>query len=369
MNVTRGIAARAGALGLALASGVALSACGSDNNAGTGTAASGPAPAANCSGGSISGAGSSFQAPMQQQWAKDWAARCAGAKVNYQSVGSGAGVEQFGSGTVDFAGSDVLMKAEEQRKANAVCASPAVHAPITAGGVAVTYNLEGAGSLNLSPQTLAAIFSGRVKTWNDPAIAAENSNATLPSLPITVFHRSDASGTTAVFTEFLATAAKGAWTLGSGKSVEWRAGQGAKGNEGVTAGVKQTRGGITYTEQSYAVQNRLPMAKVKNAGGQYVELTSANVSRALEAATVTASGSDVRVKPNYAPANPSAYPISTVSYAIVCSKYANGAKGKAVGEYLAYAVRDGQAAADRLGFAPLPSSLATKVKATLASIG
>jgi phosphate transport system substrate-binding protein len=361
-----------GVAGLIVVGTVALAACGSDNNAGTtssgasgGTSAS-PAAQVACASGALTGAGSSFQAPIQQQWVKDYSAKCAGTQINYQSVGSGAGVQQFTSGTVDFAGSDVALKPDEQTKADARCvAGPAVHIPITAGGVALEYNLAGVKDLQLSPATVAGIFAGTIKTWDAPGIKADNPSVKLPATPVTAFHRSDGSGTTQVVSEFLDSQAKGAWTLGSGKEINWPGGQGAKGSEGVTAGVKQTDGGIAYSEVSFAKANSLSVAKVRNAGGQYAELNAADVSKALESFTVTGSTTDVKGTVNYGVT--SGYPISTVTYVIACGK--GGKNTPLLKSYLTYAVTGGQAVADSLGFAPLPTAIADKNKAAITAIG
>jgi phosphate transport system substrate-binding protein len=359
-----------GIAGLVVVGAMALSACGSDSNTGaassSGSASGSPAAKVDCATGELTGAGSSFQAPIQQQWVKDYSAKCAGTQINYQSVGSGAGVQQFTSGTVDFAGSDVALKPAEQTAADARCAAgPAVHIPITAGGVALEYNVSGVKDLQLSPATVAGIFAGTIKTWDAAEIKADNPSAKLPTTPITAFHRSDGSGTTQVVSEFLDSQAKGTWTLGAGKEINWPGGQGAKGSEGVTAGVKQTDGGIGYSEVSFAKANSLSVAKVKNAGGQYAELTAANVSKALDSFAVTGTGNDVQGTVNYAVKD--GYPISTVTYVIACGK---GGKNVALlKSYLTYAVTGGQAVADSLGFAPLPSAIADKNKTAITALG
>ena len=309
---------------------------------------------------------------MQQQWSAGYLARCPGVHVNYNSVGSGAGIQQFGQGTVDYGGSDVVMTVAEQDAANRRCGgSPAIHLPVTAGGVAVTYNLSGVKQLKLSPGVLADIFQGKITRWDDAAIKADNTGTALPSTPIVVFHRSDGSGTTAVFSSYLATAASDVWKLGSGKTLSWPLGQGAKGNEGVSAGVAQTTGAITYTEQAFAEQKKLPTALIRNAGGSYVELTSAHVSVALQAAQVIGQGRDLSVKVDYRPTAADAYPISTVSYVIVCSTYPKGFgqdKVSALQGYLTYALTAGQQSASGLGFAPLPTDLASKDESAIAAI-
>jgi phosphate transport system substrate-binding protein len=305
---------------------------------------------------------------METQWSKDFGAKCSGAQINYQGTGSGAGITAIGNGTADFAGSDVTMAASEQAAANTACGSTALTIPITAGGIAITYNLSGVTALKLSAATVAGIFDGKIVKWNDPAIAADNSGATLPATPISVFYRNDSSGSTSVFTSFLKADAPSDWTLGASKTITFfTSAQGAKGSAGVAAGVKQTTGGITYVETSYAKAQSLPTASIKGEG-DYVDATSATVSTAIgEGFSVTGTGNDLAGAMAYAKMA-TGYPISTVSYAIVCSKYKDAAKGSLVKSYLGYAVTTGQAAADGLGFAPLPSDLATKALASVTAI-
>jgi len=351
--------------------GLLAAGCGSNNNppAATPTASGSAASASGASGcatGSLSGQGSTFQKPMEQQWAAQFAQQCSGAQVTYTGTGSGAGITQFGDGTVDFAGSDVTMKASEQAKANTRCGGSSLTIPITAGGVAVIYHLTGVSSLQLSAATLAGIFDGTIKAWNDAAIAADNPGVTLPATPIAVYHRSDGSGTTSVFTSFLVADAP-TWKLGTGKTVVGLAGQGANGSDGVTAGVKQTNGGITYAEISYAEQDNLPTAKVRGTAGSYAGISSATVSEAIGSGfTVTGTGNDLAGAIDFAKV--SGYPVSTVSYAIVCQHYGSAATATLVKDYLTYAVTTGQAQATQLGFAPLPSALVTRDQAALATI-
>jgi len=370
-----------GLVALALAGSMAVSACGSDNNstsnaaatnaatstAATSSASTGAAPG--CASGSLNGAGSSFQDPMEQQWSKDFGAKCSGAKINYNPVGSGSGIQQLGSGTIDYAGSDVPMKSDEQAAADKWCGSPAWHLPITAGGVGVTWNLPGVTDLTFSAATLADIFDGKVKTWDDAELKTDNPSATLPSLPISVVYRADSSGTNAVFTGYLDTAAKSSWSLGSGKTIQWPTGTGAQKSAGVAAKVKQTPGAITYVEQAFATQNQLPLAKIKN-GSAAVALTTDSVTAAIASATISGTGNNLVATVNYAPSDPKAYPISTLSYVIVCSKYPSGSSSK-VNElkgYLTYAATGGQTAANSLGFAPLPTAIAGKVTAAITAI-
>ncbi len=373
-----------GLVALGLAGAMALTACGSDSNstaasstsatsgaaAATGsTAGSTGAASGDCASGSLAGAGSSFQDPMQQQWAKDFAAKCSGAKVDYQPVGSGAGIQQFGSGTIDFAGSDVVMKSDEQAAADKWCGSPALHFPISAGGVGITWNLPGVTDLTFSAPTLANIFDGKIKTWNDPAIKADNPSATLPSTPVSVVYRADSSGTNAVFTAYLAAAAPKDWTLGSGKTIAWPTGTGAQKSAGVVAAVAQAPGAITYVEQAYATTNKLPLAKIMN-GSAGVALTTDSVTAAIAGDKITDTNNNIIATINFVPTDPAAYPISTLTYSIVCSKYPS-AKTGAVGllkSYLTYAAGPGQTAASTLGFAPLPTAVAAQVKTAIASV-
>ena len=385
-----------GLVALAIAGSMAISACGSNSNgstaastsraaaatsaaaaaaptsaaaaaSGAATSAGGSAAAAACVSGSLSGAGSSFQGPMQDQWAKDYAAKCSGAKVDYQPVGSGAGIQQFGAGTtLDFAGSDVPMKTDEQAAADKRCGSPAWHLPITAGGIGVTWNLSGVTDLTFSADTLADIFQGKVTTWDNAEIKADNPSATLPSTPISVVYRSDSSGTNAVFTGYLAAESK-KWTLGSGKTVQWPSGTGAQKSAGVANAVKQTPGAITYVEQAFATTNQLPLAKIKN-GTAGVALTTASVTAAIAGDAITGTGNNLVATVNFAPTDPTAYPISTLSYEIVCSKYSSAAKVPLLKGYLSYAAGAGQASADKLGFSPLPSAIATKVATAIAAV-
>ena len=331
-------------------------------------AASAPAAAVACATGSLNAQGSTFQANMETQWSKDFGTKCAGGQVNYQATGSGAGITAIGNGTADFAGSDVTMKDTETAAAKTACGSDPLTIPVTAGGIGITYNLKDVTSLKLSAKTIAGIFDGKIVKWNDPAIAADNTGATLPATPISVFYRNDSSGSTSVFTAFLAADAASDWTLGSSKTLTFfTAAQGAKGSAGVAAGVKQTDGGITYVETSFAKAQSLPTASVKGAG-DFVAPTSDTVSKAIqEGFSVTGTGSDMAGALAFAKMA-TGYPISTVSYAIVCSKYKDTAKGALVKAYLSYAVGAGQAAADGLGFAPLPSDLATKAATAISSL-
>ena len=358
---------RTALFGLATASLVTATACGSDNSSKSSSGTSSASAASiNCSSGALSGAGSTFQQNIQQEWIKTYGEKCSGAQINYAGTGSGAGIQQFGAGTIDFAGTDAVMKADEQSKATSRCGDPAITIPVTAGGVAVMYNLPGVAALNLSAPTLAGIFQGTITKWNDPAITADNPGVTLPATTITPYHRSDGSGTTKVFSGFLAANAP-SWKLGSDKSLTWPGGQAAKGSDGVTAGVKQTTGSVTYVEVSFAKASNLPTAKVKGAGTTFSGISAQTVDDFLAAAfTVTGTGNDLAGTINFKAT--AGYPISTVSYVIVCQKDSNASKGTLLKSYLTYAVGSGQGVADSLGFAPLPASIGTKAQASVQSL-
>ena len=356
------ISLAARAIGVAAALTVTVAACGSDNNA-TNTSSTDTA----CASGSLTGQGSTFQQNIEKQWTSDFAGKCSGAQISYTGTGSGAGIQQFGSGTIDYAGSDVTMKPDEQSAADKRCKGKAITFPVTAGGIAIIYNVKNVTSLSLSAKTLAGIFQGTITTWDDKQIQADNPGVTLPKTAVKSFHRADGSGTTSVFSKFEAALAGSDWKLGSDKTLNWPAGQAAKGSDGVTAGVKQTDGGITYAEVSFAKQNSLPTAKVKGAG-DFTELTGASVSQSIDSGfTVSGTGNDVSGALDFS--KMTGYPISTVSYAIVCQKYGDAGKGKLISKFFTYVVTDGQAAADQLGFAPLPQSLVEKSKAAAGSVG
>jgi phosphate transport system substrate-binding protein len=352
-------------LAVAVMLGLVAAACGSSSKkTATPAATTTTSNPISCASGTISGAGSTFVQTLAQQWIKDFTNACQGATVNYQGVGSGAGIQQFTAGTVDFAGSDVVMKATEQTAAEAKN-GPVLHIPWSAGGIAIEYNVSGVPSLQLDATTLASIFAGKIKKWNDPAIAALNSGVTLPSEGIQVEHRSDGSGTTAAFTSYLTATAPTVWTYGASKDVPWPTGTGAKGSDGVTAAVKQTQGGIGYAELSFAKNSSLGVAKIKNEAGSYVAPDSSSVAAAIGAATVPA---DLKVAINYKPTDPAAYPITTDTFVIVPQKPADPAKGKLLKDFILYALGPGQQSASGLYYAPLPASLITQATTAAQSI-
>lgn len=354
---------------LALAAALATTACGSDNNSGSNPKPSTSGSASTtCTAGTLTGAGSTFQKNIELQWIKDFTASCSGTTVDYKGTGSGAGISQFGEGTVDYAGSDSLMKDDEQAKANSRCGTgnKAIHLPVTAGAIVFTYKLSHVSDLQLSPATIAGIFEGKITKWNADEIKADNPSATLPPTAIQAVHRSDSSGSTDVLSKFLDKTATGTWTLGTGKELSWPGGQAAKGSDGVTGVVQTTEGAITYTELSFAKSTNLTVAKVKNASGAYVAPDGTSVGKALESATLDESKGDLRAKIDFATTEPAAYPVSAVSYVIVCDKgNKNAALLKA---FLTYATTTGQTTADALGYAPVPATIASKLAAAVAAV-
>jgi phosphate transport system substrate-binding protein len=349
--------------GVAVVAALGLAACGSDNSSSAG--------GGNSSGGTVSLApqGSTFQQTIEQQWASKFASIDSNVQVTYTGNGSSTGIQQFGEGNVPFAGSDVTMAPAEQTAANNACGSTAISLPITAGGVAIIYNVKGVSNLNLTAATLAKIFQNQIKKWNDPVIKAENPGANLPNEAIQLYYRQDGSGTTSVVNAFLTSVVGKAWnlTLSADKTLNWPAGQGASGSDGVTQGVKQTEGGITYAEISYARQDNLPTAAIKGAKGGYVNISGASVAKSIKSGfQVTGTGNDLAGTLTFN--HMTGYPISTVSYVLVCQKYNDPATGAAVRKYLQYAAGSGQQEANALGFAPLPTSLDRKVLASINTV-
>jgi phosphate transport system substrate-binding protein len=350
------------ALGTAAALSLSLAACGSDSN--DTSSASGSDSSAKL--GSITGAGSTFAAPIYSEWGANLKDK--GLTVNYQATGSGDGVAQFTKGTVDFGASDSALADDELKAAEAK--STPLDIPSAFGAVTISYNVSGVEKgLKLDGATAADIFLGKVKTWNDKEIAALNSGVDLPSTAITVCHRSDSSGTTKLFTSFLA-AYSPAWKSGPGvdKTVDWATGTGAKGNDGVAACVKQTDGAVGYVEEAYALQNNFTFASVKNKSGDFIEPTLESTTAAGDGLTVP---DDLRFSAIDSP-NKAAYPIASATFILVyedlCKAGQTAEKAKAVKTWLDYALGDGQSVASTINYAPLPSALLEKAKAKVAGI-
>lgn len=358
--------------GLALVGALGLAACGSDGA---------PAPAAGgaggaggdlaCSTGSVTGAGSSAQKNAMDEWVKTYQQACPGATINYQSVGSSSGRQQFLAGTVDFAGSDSALKPDEQAAADARCGTgKALNLPMVVGPIGIAYNLQGVDDLVLDAAAIAKIFSGQITTWDDPALTALNPDASLPSTPIQQFHRSDGSGTTDNLTKYLEAAAPQAWTFASGS--DWKApgGQGAKGNEGVSAGVKGAEGSIGYLELSFIENGGLNAARLASGDGEPVELTAESAGKAVEAAELKGTGNDLTLALDYATKDAGVYPIVLVSYEIVCEKGTAPDKIALIQDFLSYTASDeGQNAIEGLGYAPLPRGFIEKVRSSVEALG
>jgi phosphate transport system substrate-binding protein len=353
--------------GIALMSALALTACGSDNDTPAG-GSDASAAAGNCVSGSLTAQGSTAQKNAMDEWIKTYQGQCADAKVAYEGTGSGAGIQAFTTGTADFAGSDSALKAEEQPGADAKCpGGQALNLPMVIGPIAVVYNVDGVDNLQLSPATLAGIFAGKITKWNDAAIAADNSGATLPSTTIQTVHRSDESGTTDNFTKYLSKTAEKDWTFGNAKAWKAPGGTGAAKSDGVASQVKSTVGTISYVELSFAENSDLKKAKIKNGAGEYTELTGESAGKTIAGAKVAGTGSDLKLDIDYSTTEAGAYPIVLVTYEIACSK--GSPKAASIKAFLTYtASTGGQSALAELGYAPLPDSLRTKVEASVAAI-
>jgi phosphate transport system substrate-binding protein len=339
-----------------------LAACGSSDESPSGGGSSSSSSGGAKQGGTINGAGATFPQPVYTEWAARFKDKT-GTTVNYQGVGSGGGIAQFTAGTVDFGATDAAMKPEEEAAAKKK--GDPVHIPTVLGAVTVSYNVSGVDKgLKLDGATIANIFLGKVKKWNDPAIAGQNSGVKLPDKDIAVCHRSDESGTTKNFTQFLA-AYSPEWESGPGvdKTVKWPTGTGAKGNDGVAGCVKQTDGAVGYVEQAYALQNNFTTAAVKNKAGQYIEPSLDATSAAGVGAEVPA---DLKFSTIDAPGDKT-YPISAVTFLLVwqdqCKSGIKPETAKLVKSWLDYALGDGQQVAPELQYAPLPDAIKQKAQA------
>ena len=352
-----------------------LAACGSSKSSSdkssSGSASSGGG-SSNCSTGSLKAEGSTAQANAMSEWIKDYQNQCKGATINYNPTGSGAGVMQFNGNQVDFAGSDSALDPTKGEVAAAAkrCGGPALDLPMVVGPVALAFKVKGVqdGGLTLTPALIAKIFLGTITKWDDPAIKAANSGVNLPSEPITVFFRSDQSGTPQNFEKYLAATDPTDYTATPSKGWSGKVGQGKAKSQGVQQAISSTEGGIGYLEWSYAVSGNLSTAKIDNGGGA-VGLNADTASAAVNAATVVGTGSDLSLKLDYATKTSGAYPLILVTYEIVCTKYSDAKVGALVKSFLTYAAGDGQGGLKHLGYAPLPSAIDAKVKAALATIG
>jgi phosphate transport system substrate-binding protein len=299
----------------------------------------------------INGAGATFPYPIYSKWFDEYR-KATGVQINYQSIGSGGGIRQVLEGTVDFGASDGPMTDEQLAQAKV----PILHFPTVLGAVVATYNVAGVDSLRLSPETLAGIFLGKITTWNDPALAKDNPGVALPAQPIVPIHRSDGSGTTYVFVDYLSKVSpEWAKSVGRSTAVAWPVGLGGKGNEGVTGLVKQTPNAIGYVELVYAVQNKLPYAPIRNRSGAFVAATLESVTAAA-AASADNMPADFRVSITDAAA-PDAYPIASFTWLLIPSSIADASKGQAIVKFLDWMLGEGQTYTKPLGYAPLPAQV------------
>ncbi len=303
----------------------------------------------------LTGAGATFAYPIYSRWISDYVVK-AGIRINYQSIGSGGGIRQLTERTVDFGASDAPVSDAELAKLKD---RRILHIPTVVGAAVAAYNLPGLkATLKLSGQVLADIFQGRITKWNDSRIAALNADVKLPSRDILVVYRADGSGTTYVFTDYLATISP-AWAKGPGMgmSIAWPVGLGGKGNEGVAGQVKQIAGAIGYVELTYAKQNKLAYADIQKAAGTFVTASVESMAEAANGAVKAMAAGDYRHSIVNA-AGKGAYPISSYTWILVDAKPANAAKGKKLADFLRYALTDGQKAAPALFYAPLPPAVA-----------
>ncbi len=316
---------------------------------------------------SLNGAGATFPYPLYSKWFHEYNKINPSVEINYQSIGSGGGIKQITERTVDFGASDAPMSDYDLTNVKA----PILHIPTVLGAVVLAYNVpQISGELKLNSAVIADIFLGNIKKWNDPKLVALNPDKTLPAGDIMVVHRSDGSGTSYVFTDYLSKVSR-AWKMkaGTGKSVNWPAGLGAKGNEGVTGMVKQTPGSIGYIELGYAMENKIPFATIQNKAGNFVTPSVASVSAAATGVKIPA---DYRVSLTDSDGK-DAYPISSFTYLLVYQKQPDATKpesgkGKVLVDFLKWAMRDGQKMAPTLFYSPLPAEVVSRVEETIAQI-
>jgi phosphate transport system substrate-binding protein len=311
----------------------------------------------------LNGAGATFPYPMYSKWFSEYNKLHSDIQFNYQSIGSGGGIRQVLAGTVDFGATDGPMTDEQLAQAKAKL----LHIPTVLGADVPAYNIPGVTEeLKFTPELLANIFLGKITSWNDAAIAKANPAVNLPNQPVIVIHRSDGSGTTYIWTDYLSKVSSD-WKnqVGKGTSVKWPVGLGGKGNEGVAGMIRQMQGSIGYVELIYAVQNHIAYGSVKNAGGEFVKASLASVTAA--AASVKNMPADFRVSITNAPGK-DAYPIASFTWLLIPTPSKDAAKGKIIADFLSWMVDDGQKMTADLSYAPLPESVAAKVKETIKQV-
>jgi phosphate transport system substrate-binding protein len=315
--------------------------------------------------GALTGAGSTFVNPIMSKWSKEYHTLHPNVQINYQSIGSGGGRQQFLAKTVAFGASDAPLTDEQVAQAGGE--ANVVHVPVTQGSVVIAYNLEGVTKqLRFSPETVAGMYLGAIKLWNDPKIAADNPGVSLPTKPVLVVHRSDGSGTTDIFTDYL-TKVSAEWKakVGHGTSVQWPVGIGGQGNEGVANQVRNTPGGVGYIELAYARQNKIAYGSVKNRAGNYIDPDPKNVTNA--AASLKDMPADLRFSITDQ-AGPQAYPIAGSTWVLLYKNQSDVEQGKLVVAFVQWAITDGQRYANELDYAVLAKNLVQKSEAALRTV-
>lgn len=314
----------------------------------------------------LTGAGATFPYPMYSKWFSEYQKAHPLIQINYVQQGSGAGISQVTQGTVDFGASDQPMTDEQIQKFQDSRTTKILHLPTVLGAVVPTYNVPGVTEeLNFTSAALAGIFLGKITKWNDPAIASANPGVKLPAEPITVVHRSDGSGTSFVWTDYLSKVSP-EWASGPGRgaAINWPAGIGGKGSEGVTGMLKQTPNSIGYTEMIYAIQNKIPMGRVQNAAGKFIEATPESVTAAAASVDVP---DDFRLSITN-PSGEAAYPIASYTWLLIPVTFEDASKREVVVDFLKWMLTDGQSLAPALQYAQLPSSVVAKEQAAIAAI-
>jgi phosphate transport system substrate-binding protein len=311
----------------------------------------------------LQGAGATFPNPLYQKWVSEYGKVHPNIAIDYQSIGSGGGIKQIQAQTVDFGASDAPMTDADLKAAP----SELVHIPTVLGAVVITYNVPSITTpLRLAPDVVADIFLGKIKKWDDPRLKAENPGVNLPAADITVVHRADASGTSFVFTDYLAkVSAEWKQNVGADKSPKWPVGQGGKGNEGVTGQIKNQPNTIGYVELSYATQNKLPVALIKNSSGKFIDASNDSVTAAAAAASAE-TPDDLRVSITNT-AGENAYPISSYTYILAYKDQKDANKGKALVDFLWWGIHDGEKFTGS-DYAPLPNEIVKRAEAKINSI-
>jgi phosphate transport system substrate-binding protein len=317
---------------------------------------------------SINGAGATFPFPMYSKWFDEYHKKNAGIQINYQSIGSGGGIKQVTEGTVDFGASDGPMNDDQLKAFKDKHGFGILHFPTVLGADIPTYNIPGVSSeLNFTPDAIAGIFLGKITKWNDPAIAGVNKGVNLPANDIVVVHRSDGSGTTYIWTDYLSKVSED-WKnkVGKGASINWPVGLGGKGNEGVAGLIKQTPNSFGYIELIYAIQNNMPYGRVKNSSGAFIKADLAGVTAAAAGAAKDMPD-DFRVSITNAPGK-AAYPISSFTWLLIPEKFSDAGKRDAIKGFVSWMLTDGQNSAEALSYAKLPKEVVAKEKQALAQV-